>query len=129
MKKYILLIALLPALLAGCGSAKLGVVSNAGVAQYSLCEKAKARTIDVQRISFELPLLFTQAPCGNWPGYSHSLRSDSVSVSLPGMFANESKTGAIGGRPRFWSRVMEFHGRKSVCHVERAFHCQVFQFI
>lgn len=89
MKKYILLLSLL---LAGCDGTRLGVVSNAGVTQYSLCEKAKARIIDIQRISFELPLLFKQAPCGNWPGYSHSLRSDSVSVSLPGIFANESKT-------------------------------------
>lgn len=96
MKKYILLIALLPVLLAGCGGAKPGVVSNAGVAQYSLCEKAKTRITDIQRISFELPLLFKQAPCGNWPGYSHSLRSDSVSVTLPGVIANESTMG-IGG--------------------------------
>lgn len=96
MKKYILLIALLPALLAGCGGTKPGVVSNAGVAQYPLCEKAKTRITDIQRISFELPLLFKQAPCGNWPGYSHSLRSDSVSVTLPGVIANESKM-EIGG--------------------------------
>lgn len=96
MKKYILLIALLPVLLAGCGGAKPGVVSNAGVAQYSLCEKAKTRITDIQRISFELPLIFKQALCGSWPGYSHSLRSDSVSVTLPGVIANESKM-EIGG--------------------------------
>jgi hypothetical protein len=96
MKKYILLIAFLSALLAGCGSAKPGVVNNAGVAQYPLCEKAKTRITDIQRVSFELPLLFKQAPCGNWPGYSHSLRSDSVSVTLPGVIANES-TMEIGG--------------------------------
>lgn len=86
----ILLMLLLCSLIAGCGGVKPRVVSNAGVIQYLLCEKAKGRITDMRRASFELPSVFRQAPCGEWQGFSYSLRSDSVSVSMPGVVANES---------------------------------------
>ncbi|MGY4535551.1 hypothetical protein ACVW0Y_004706 [Pseudomonas sp. TE3786] len=87
MKNKFLLVVLL--LISGCdNSVKPGSVSNAGVVQYQLCEKSKSRITDLQRVSFELPSAFKQTPCGEWLGYGHSLRSDSLTVDLLGTVAN-----------------------------------------
>jgi len=97
MKKYLLFVFLLPIFIAGCdNNVKPGVASKAGVVQYPLCEKAKKRITDLQRASFELPSVIKQAPCGEWLGYSHSLRSDSVSVELLGVIAG-SEINEVGG--------------------------------
>jgi|GEM_PF-2309489 len=86
---------LLIAVLAGCGGyqVKYGEVRTSGSILYPLCERAKQRITDMQRISFELPLLFKQAPCRNYPDYSYTSRIDSLSVTIPGVIANESKIG------------------------------------
>lgn len=98
MSKWFLLIALLIAALSGCGGyqVKYGEVRTSGSILYPLCERAKQRITDMQRISFELPLLFKQAPCRNYPDYSYTSRTDSLYVSIPGVIANESKM-SIGG--------------------------------
>lgn len=83
--------------LGGCASHKMeyGVVERGSVF-YPLCEKAQQRITDMQRISFELPPLFKQAPCRNWPDYSYDLRSDRLNVVIPGVIANESQM-SVGG--------------------------------
>jgi len=72
-----------------------GVVENGSVF-YPLCERAKERITDMRRISFELPPLFKQTPCHNYPDYSYHSPTDSLYVSIPGTIANESKM-SIGG--------------------------------
>lgn len=97
MSKYLLLLCLLLTLLGGCGGYQMeyGVVENGSVF-YPLCERAKKRITDMQRISFELPPLFKQAPCRNWPDYSYNSRTDSLYVGIPGVIASESLKN-IGG--------------------------------
>ncbi|MCY1279427.1 hypothetical protein D9M68_214310 [compost metagenome] len=98
MSKWFLLILLSTVVLYGCGGyqVKYGVVGAAGGVLYPLCERAKQRITDMQRISFELPALFKQAPCRNYPDYSYNSRTDSLYVSIPGVIANESQM-SIGG--------------------------------
>jgi len=98
VSKCFLSIALLITVLAGCGGyqVKYGEIRTSGSILYPLCERAKQRITDMQRISFELPLLFKQAPCRNYPDYSYTSRIDSLSVTIPGVIANESKM-SIGG--------------------------------
>lgn len=97
MSKYFLTLGFLLILLSGCRSYQMeyGVVKN-GVVFYPLCERAKQRITDMQRISFELPLLFRQVSCRNWPDYSYNSRFDSLSVEVPGVIANESQM-SVGG--------------------------------
>lgn len=98
MSRWCFLLILPWALLSGCGGYKAtyGVPSKNGLISYPLCDKAKQRITDMQRISFELPPLFKQAPCRNWPDYSYDLRTDSLYVSIPGVIANESQM-SVGG--------------------------------
>jgi len=72
-----------------------GVVEN-GRVFYPLCERAKQRITDMQRISFELPPLFKQAPCRNWPDYSYNLQADSLYVEIPGVIVNETQRSTGG---------------------------------
>ncbi|PZW49454.1 hypothetical protein [Pseudomonas sp. URMO17WK12:I2] len=97
MSKYFLTLGFLLILLSGCRSYQMeyGVVEN-GVVFYPLCERAKQRITDMQRISFQLPLLFRQASCRNWPDYSYNSRIDSVSVEVPSVIVNESQM-SVGG--------------------------------
>lgn len=98
MSRWFLLIALLIAVLAGCGGyqVKYDEVRTSGSILYPLCERAKQCITDMQRISFKLPLLFKQATCRNYPDYSYTSRIDSLSVTIPDVIANESKM-SIGG--------------------------------
>lgn len=96
MRGFILIL-ILP-FLSGCGGHKMtyGVVSKNGNVNYPLCERAKQRITDMKRMSFELPAIFKNAPCRNWPDYLLDLRFDAVHVELPGVIANESQM-SIGG--------------------------------
>lgn len=98
MTRWLFLLHLSLALVSGCGGYTMtyGVASKSGHVNYPLCEKAKQRITDIQRISFELPPLFKQAPCQNWPDYGYNAKTDRVSVGIPGVIANESQM-SIGG--------------------------------
>lgn len=98
MTRWFLLFVSAMALLSGCGEyqVKYGVPSQTGYVHYSLCEKAKQRITDMQRISFELPPLFKQASCRNWPDYGYDARQDHLSVEIPGVIANDTLK-SIGG--------------------------------
>lgn len=89
---------LLSTLVISCGESQVryGELGSAGVISSPLCEKAKARITDLQRISFELPPYFKSVPCQNWPDYTHSARSDYVSVEIPGVISND-KIKSISG--------------------------------
>lgn len=97
MSKYLVPLCLLLTLLVGCGGSrvKYGLVEN-GKVLYPLCERAKQRITDMQRINFELPSLFKQAPCRNYPDYSYNSLTDSLYVSTPGVIVDESQM-SIGG--------------------------------
>ena len=97
MKKNLFFLFVFCLFITGCGGVKSGEISNAGVVQYPLCEKAKGRIVDMQRASFELPSIFKQVSCGDWLGFSYSTRSDSVSASVSGVVANDTvaESGAV----------------------------------
>lgn len=98
MIRWLFLLHLSLALVSGCGGYKMvyGVASKSGHVNYPLCEKVKQRVTDIQRVSFELPPLFKQAPCRNWPDYGYNSKTDRVNVGIPGVIANESQM-SIGG--------------------------------
>lgn len=98
MSKWFLLIALPLVVLSGCGGyqVKYGEVRTSGSVLYPLCERAKQRITDMRRINFELPSLFKQAPCRNYPDYSYNSRTDSLYVAIPDVIANESQM-SVGG--------------------------------
>lgn len=111
IKFFSLILVLAVSLLIGCGESrvKYGEATKNGVVFYPLCAKAKSRITDLQRISFELPQFFKQAPCQNWPDYTHSLRSESVSVEIPGVISNGSLK-SVGGGALKVSAGYEFKG-------------------
>lgn len=73
----------------GCAHrADYGVEKNGNV-YYPLCEKAKQRVQDMQRVSFELPEVFKHVPCDDsWPGYIYDVRSNSLNVESLGEVHN-----------------------------------------
>jgi hypothetical protein len=97
MSKAMLWPVFLLILLAGCRSYQMeyGVVDRGSIF-YPLCKRSKQRITDMQRISFELPLLFKQAPCRNWPDYSYDLRGDYLNVVIPESAVSESQM-SVGG--------------------------------
>lgn len=97
MNSYLLLLCFLLILLGGCSGFQMeyGVVKN-GKVSYSLCERATKRIADMHRISFDLPPIFKQARCVNYPDYTYDVRTDSLYVSIPGIVAGEYKM-SIGG--------------------------------
>lgn len=98
MSRPLLLLCFSLIILLGCSTYQVehGVVRGNGSVLYPLCEKAKYRIVDMQRISFELPPIFKQAPCRNWPDYSYSSQMDELVVEIPGVIINESQV-SVGG--------------------------------
>jgi len=82
---FILLLAAAVATFSGCASYQMeyGEIDKNGHVFYPLCERSKQRITDLRNISFELPELFKQAPCINWPDYSLATGYDRLSISIP----------------------------------------------
>lgn len=69
----------------GCAHRVEYGVEERGNIYYPLCEKAKQRIQDMQRISFELPEVFKHVSCDDgWPGYIYDVRSNSLNVESLG---------------------------------------------
>lgn len=78
--------------MAGCSAQKTEYgVSENGHVSYPLCERSKSRITDMNRVSFDLPVLFKNAPCIDWPDYGYSQSLDTLSVAIPGVIANKDQ--------------------------------------
>jgi len=105
MEKMLSLLVAWSVVLAGCTPYQMeyGKMSENGHVFYPLCERSKQRITDLRSISFDMPELFKQAPCINWPDYSLDTDNDSLNISIPSVIerGNLMAIGAGGHNMQF----------------------------
>lgn len=89
-------------LLIACGGYQMeyGIPSQTGVVFYPLCERSQQRIMDLNRLSFDMPIFVKNSPCRNWPDYKANIYKSSISIEFPSSINMGDKV-LIGGHLGF----------------------------